>query len=84
MKALQRFGRYGNSASKDRVAQWAGVGEGTVDKVTKRVIHAVLSSHLRTKHVRWPTGAEREAAKNAVEELSLAVWRNGWAMIDGT
>jgi predicted GTPase len=83
---LQRFGSYGNGVSLEKVAQWGGVGEGTVDAFTRRIILAVLDSDMHNKYVRWPAseGTEREDAKQAIEDITCAEWRNGWSMIDGT
>ena len=83
---LKRLGSYGNSASLANLAQWGGVGEGTVDKVTRRVMKAVIESGLRERHVYWPTqGSERrEKAKEMVAGKVIEEWRGGWCMIDGT
>ena len=84
--ALERFGTHGNGASIQRVATWAGVGYGTVDIITRRVITAILSSDLQRSHVRWPgQGSEREHAKDwAHGQSGKEAWRGGWCMVDGT
>lgn len=83
--ALIRFGSYGNGASLAKIASLCGVGTGTVELVTRRVISAVKSSNLRQQHVRWPTGLEKEAAKEWVErQVGVAAWRDGFCMVDGT
>lgn len=69
------------------VALWAGVGAGTVDLITRRVLRAVHSSGIKNKHIRWPArgSAEREAAKQYVDEhCDNPAWRDGWCMVDGT
>ncbi|KAG0642213.1 hypothetical protein HOY80DRAFT_862560, partial [Tuber brumale] len=83
---LKRLGSYRNSASLANLAQWGGVGEGTVDKITRRVFKAVLESGLRERHVFWPLpdSSRREKEKEIVEEKAIKEWRDGWCMIDGT
>jgi len=83
---LKRLGSYGNGSSLANLAQWAGVGEGTVDKVTRRVLQAVIESGLRERHVFWPASGSgrRERAKKIVAEKVIAGWNGGWCMIDGT
>jgi hypothetical protein len=80
--ALYRFGHYGNAASVEAIAQWAGVSVGLVVKCTQRVIIAFLSMH--DSIIRWPTEVEKEAAKEWVESVSCADWRGGFCMVDGT
>ena len=85
LTTLIRMGSYGNAASLAKIGDLCGMGKGTVDKVCRRVLIAIQSSTLRTTHVRWPVGAEREEAKRWVEEqVSLSEWRNGFCMVDGT
>lgn len=50
--ALKRFGIYGNGISLHDVVEWAGIGYGTVDLITQRVIIAVLDTNLRACHIR--------------------------------
>lgn len=67
--ALKRFGAYGNGMSLHDIAEWAGIGYGTVDFITQRVIIAVLDTNLRrARHIRWPIRQEREVAKEWVED----------------
>ncbi|KAK9427086.1 hypothetical protein V1505DRAFT_359141 [Lipomyces doorenjongii] len=40
--ALYRFGHYGNGASIEEVAAWAGVSSGTVENATNRVLNVIL------------------------------------------
>ena len=83
---LKHLGSYRNSASLANLAQWGGVGEGTVDKITRRVLSAVIESGLREKHVFWPESGSRrrERTKEMVTEKVIEDWRGGWCMIDGT
>src|SRR5205085_1718879 len=82
--ALYRFGHYGNAASTLKVALWAGVGYGTVQLVTCRVIAAICTERFRRSALRWPSPEAKEAAKTWVEQNSCPGWRNGWLMVDGT
>ena len=82
--ALFRFGHYGNSASLQNVANWAGVGKGTVTIATRRVMTAVLRPHFIQESIRFPTAEEKEEAKVWVETHSCKAWRNGWCLVDGT
>ncbi|KAK9311617.1 hypothetical protein V1524DRAFT_24399 [Lipomyces starkeyi] len=82
--ALYRFGHYGNRASIEEVAAWAGVSAGTVENATNRVMSAIFSSGVRQAAIRWPTGEEKEVYKAWVEDRTCPAWRNGWCFIDGT
>ena len=48
---LYRFGYYGNAASLQRVADWAGVGKGTVLVATRCVMAAVLRSSFKDQAI---------------------------------
>ncbi|KAF7300902.1 DDE Tnp4 domain-containing protein [Mycena kentingensis (nom. inval.)] len=82
--ALYRFGHYGNGVSVRKVGLQLGVGFGTVVKATRRVIAALCRDRVRQAAIRWPTEAEKEVAKQWVEEHSCPAWRDGWLMVDGT
>jgi hypothetical protein len=82
--ALFRFGHSGNAAGLQKVANWAGVGKGTVSLVTRRVMTAVLCPEFMSEVVRMPTASEKEKAKAWVQSHSCKGWRNGWCMVDGT
>lgn len=80
---LARVGHYGNAASPEDLAQWAGVSSGTVANCTARVMVAILSHHDDAVHL--PTAAEKEEAKQWVEAVTkCSEWRDGFLMIDGT
>ncbi|KAG0637343.1 hypothetical protein HOY80DRAFT_865484, partial [Tuber brumale] len=74
---LKRLGNYGNGASLSNLAQWAGIGEGTVDKVTRRVLKAVLQIGLLNSQC-------REKAQQMVESKVIPELRGGWCIIDET
>lgn len=82
--ALFRFGHDGNGASMQVVADWAGLGKGTVHLVTRRVMTAILRPSFRCAAVCLPTSEEKEQAKAWVESHSCPAWRNGWCLVDGT
>jgi hypothetical protein len=67
MITLIRFGMYGNGASIDKIADIAGVGHGTVDLATRRVITAIKENDIKGQHIKWPNNAERERAKVLIE-----------------
>ena len=81
---LFRFGHDGNGASMQVVADWAGVGKGTVHLITRRVMTAILRPSFRQAAVHFPTSEEKEQAKSWVESHSCPAWRNGWCLVDGT
>ncbi|KAF9562393.1 hypothetical protein CPC08DRAFT_634216 [Agrocybe pediades] len=81
---LYRFGHFGNAASLDKVAKWAGYAKGTVHLATKRVMKAVLRKDFIDEAVSLPTAEEKEAAKEWVESRSCSGWRDGWCLVDGT
>lgn len=81
---LYRFGHDGNAASLQGVANWAGLGKGTVHLCTRCVMTAVLRPNFMKKAVRLPTPAEKEEAKRWVEAHSCKGWRDGWCFVDGT
>ncbi|KAL7268896.1 hypothetical protein RUND412_008462 [Rhizina undulata] len=80
--ALRRFGTYGNVALVDTISHWVGVGTGTIELITKRVMIAVLESNLQAEYIYWPSLTERKDHKARVEEISIPEWRDGWAMVD--
>lgn len=82
--ALYRFGHNGNAASLQSVANWAGIGKGTVELYTHRVMTALLRPEFMGESVRWPNDEEKEAAKRWVQLHSCKAWRNGWCFVDGT
>ncbi|KAL0057731.1 hypothetical protein AAF712_015615 [Marasmius tenuissimus] len=81
---LYCLGHSGNVAGLQKVADWAGVGKGTVVLVTKRVMKAVLRDDFRTRYVCMPTEVEKEEAKAWVEAHSCEGWQDGWCLVDGT
>ncbi|KDQ60037.1 hypothetical protein JAAARDRAFT_191464 [Jaapia argillacea MUCL 33604] len=82
--ALYRFGHYGNGAALQQVANWAGVANGTIELVTRRVITAVLQPNFLRTAVHYPTPEEKEVAKAWVEKHSCKAWHDGWCLVDGT
>ncbi|KAH7903679.1 hypothetical protein BJ138DRAFT_967369, partial [Hygrophoropsis aurantiaca] len=81
---LYRFGHDGNGANLQEIANWAGVGKGTVHLITRRVMTAVLRPSFMNVAVRFPTPAEKLQAKAWVEAHSCRAWRHGWCLVDGT
>jgi len=58
------------------------VSVGFVVKATRRVIIAFLALHDSV--ICWPRLAEKEEAKQRVEDNSCPAWRDGFCMVDGT
>ncbi|KAJ7101040.1 hypothetical protein C8R44DRAFT_641666 [Mycena epipterygia] len=81
---LYRFGHDGNAASIQAVANWAGLGKGTVHLVMRRVMTAVLRPGFMQEAVRMPTPEEKEKAKRWIQNHLCKSWRNGWCFVDGT
>ena len=79
---LNRIGHYGNSASPEDLAQWAGGSTGWIEKCTNRVMVAVLALHDVGIHL--PTADEKEDAKAWVEGETCPEWRDGFLLVDGT
>ncbi|KAF9503286.1 hypothetical protein BS47DRAFT_1402561 [Hydnum rufescens UP504] len=75
------LGHFGNAASVESIAQWAGCSAGTVVACMQRVFGAVTSLHDTV--IRKPTMGEKEAARNWVEEQSCLAWCGGYCMVDG-
>lgn len=80
--ALFWFGHFGNGASVESVAQWAGCSAGMVVNATRRIIEACFTYHDEVIH--YPSAAEKEAAKEWVEAASCVAWRDGWLFVDRT
>ncbi|KAJ8502842.1 hypothetical protein ONZ45_g11386 [Pleurotus djamor] len=66
---LYRFGHDGNAASLQSVANWAGVGKGTVLLATRRVMTAILHPDFMKNAVRFPTDEEKAEAKEWIVSL---------------
>lgn len=81
---LYRFGHDGNGAGLQEVANWAGVGKGTVTLATRRTMTAILRPNFMKNAVRFPSDAEKEEAKEWVHKHSCHAWRDGWCFVDGT
>ncbi|GJF01000.1 hypothetical protein PsYK624_173050 [Phanerochaete sordida] len=77
--ALYQFGHDENAAGPEAVAQWAGSSAGMVVKASRRVIVAFLALHDQV--IRWPSAAEKKAAKEWAEADSCAAWMHGYAPI---
>ncbi|KAJ6568487.1 hypothetical protein B0H19DRAFT_938713 [Mycena capillaripes] len=63
---LFRFGHSGNAAGLQKVANWAGVGKGTVTLATRRVMTAILRKDFMAEAVRMPTTATNSRAKTVL------------------
>ncbi|EGO05127.1 hypothetical protein SERLA73DRAFT_43594 [Serpula lacrymans var. lacrymans S7.3] len=75
-------GHYGNAASCNDVAKWAGVSAGTVVLLTKWVVVALIS--LYDMVMCKPTNEEKIKAKAYAGSKVCPLWQNGWHSVDGT
>jgi hypothetical protein len=80
--ALFRFGHFGNAASVESVAQWAGCSAGLVVSCTRRITIAII--RLQNQAIKMPTPLQKAEAKRWVESVSCPAWRGGYCMVDGT
>jgi hypothetical protein len=78
--ALYRFGRYGNGASMRDIANHFGLGEGTLDLCTNRIIKAIIE--LTPKYLRWYTTLEKEDTKQQIKREKG--FSNCLGFLDGT
>lgn len=62
---LYRMGRYGNGASTEDIARFAGISEGAVELYTKRCFDAIESFH--DAFVCHPTTQEKEYEKQWID-----------------
>ncbi|KIJ49878.1 hypothetical protein M422DRAFT_246246, partial [Sphaerobolus stellatus SS14] len=82
--ALYRIGHFGSAATIQKVGIWAGLGFGTVDLVTRRVMAAGCDPPFRRRVMKWPDVGIKEKAMAWVEARSCPAWHKGWCMVDGT
>ncbi|KAG0134438.1 hypothetical protein HOY82DRAFT_481279, partial [Tuber indicum] len=77
---------YGNGILLANLAQWDGIGEGTVDKMTWWVLRAEIERGLRERHVFWPKprSRRRERAKQIVVGKVMEEWKGRRCIKDGS
>ncbi|KAG2155201.1 uncharacterized protein EDB93DRAFT_1058463, partial [Suillus bovinus] len=68
---LNSAGHYGNAATTEDIAEWAGVSTGTVYNCHRRVMITLLQHH-------------DARAKQWVEDRTCPEWRGGFLSVDGT
>jgi len=84
---LNAAGHYGNAATPQDMAEWAGVSKGTVYNCYKRVMLAILSCHNTFIHFDLTKEKDREDKQKAqryVEERTCSQWKGGFLCVDGT
>jgi hypothetical protein len=79
---LFRAGHYGNAASPEDTAQWAGMSVGGVEKCTDHIVVALLSYHDQAIH--FPETDEKEDAMDYIGEQTCPEWCKGFLLADGT
>lgn len=67
--ALDRFGNYGTGASLSRSKRLWGIGKGTADDYTDRVVCAL--NELAGRFVRWPSAAERRKSSRHMGSMGF-------------
>jgi len=84
---LNAAGHYGNAATAEDMAEWAGVSVGTVYNCYQRVMIAILQHHDDAIHFD-PLDAEdqieKDQAKDWVEERTCQEWHGEFLCMDGT
>lgn len=81
---LFRAGHYGNAASPEDVAQWAGVSVGSVVNCTNRVMAAILDQHDLFVNIPSEDSEDMEMARELAEAKTCPAWRNGVFAADGS
>ncbi|KIK27284.1 hypothetical protein PISMIDRAFT_93488 [Pisolithus microcarpus 441] len=84
---LNGVGHYGNSATTEDIAEWAGVSLGMVYNCYRRVMIALLQQHDNVIHfnpMELEDQEERDRAKRWVESHSCPEWRGGFLCVDGS
>jgi hypothetical protein len=79
---LFRAGHYGNAASPEDMAQWAGISVGSVERCTDCVIVSLVSLHDEAIH--FPGADDKERAKAFVEAQTCLEWWDSYLVVDGT
>ncbi|KIO04663.1 hypothetical protein M404DRAFT_142786 [Pisolithus tinctorius Marx 270] len=77
-------GHYGNAASPEDVAQWAGVSVGSVINFTNRVMVAILDEHDTFVNIPPHDSEDMERACTFTELWTCPAWRNGVFAADGS
>ncbi|KIN95105.1 hypothetical protein M404DRAFT_53663, partial [Pisolithus tinctorius Marx 270] len=84
---LNAAGHYGNAATSQDMAEWAGVSVGTVHNCYKRVMVAILHHHDEVIHFNPEEPQDRrekDRAKRYVEERTCPQWKGGFLCVDET
>lgn len=84
---LNRAGHYGNAATPEDVAEWAGVSVGTVYNCSRRVMISLISLHDEVMHWNIQDPAcieEKNKAKAWVGGRICSGWKYGYLSGDGT
>ena len=78
------MGHYGNAATAEDVAQWAGVSIGSVINYTECTMIAILDQHEEFVKVPTINSLDAELARRFVEAKSCEAWKGGIFATDGS
>ncbi|VDC02626.1 unnamed protein product [Peniophora sp. CBMAI 1063] len=67
-----------------KVALQFGIGYGSVQNYTDRVLAAINDKAFKSSALQWASPRARAEAMEWVERETCSAWRNGWLMVDGT
>ncbi|KIK12923.1 hypothetical protein PISMIDRAFT_119986 [Pisolithus microcarpus 441] len=84
---LNGVGHYGNGATTEDVAEWAGVSIGTVYNCYRQVMIALLQLHDDVIHfdpMEPEDQQERDRVKQWVKSCSCPEWRGGFMCVNGS
>lgn len=77
-------GHFGDTTHIQKVANWAGIGKGTVLLASSQVLVALTWSEVIEVAIHPPTTTKKQKAKAWVEQKSCLKWQDGRCFVDGT
>ena len=85
---LNCVGHYGNAATSEDIAEWAGVSVGTVYNCSKRIMIALMQLHDHAFHFDPNTderdAQEKEKSKMWSQAKTCRGWRGGYLVANGS
>ena len=80
---LNRAGHYGNAATPEDIAEWAGVSIGSVVNCTNCVMVAILDQHDNFVYVPEDESEDMGSACLFAAQKTCAAWQGGVFAVDG-